>query len=310
MDCATLPQTTEPADQPLVSIIIPCVNGLPAVLECVESFVNQDEQARSEVLVLNCCGEETRQALAGRFPRVQVIPVEGRPSIPALRTIGIAHARGRILAMTEDHCIARPRWLAVLFRAWAEGCRAVGGPVENGSPERLVDWGVYFCEYARFMGPMPRGPVPEIPGNNCAFDRAIFTHLTAELEGEYWESFWFAQLRAAGVVFHGDPDMVVDHKKSFGFRYFLTQRYHYSRSFAGMRLHGAAWWKRVGYACATSLLPVLLLARIAGAVLSKRRHVRKLAQCLPILLAFLLSWAVGEAVGALLGPGHSLRKVE
>src|SRR5262249_27793956 len=159
--------------------------------------------------------------------------------------------------ITEDHCLAHPRWFQTIARAHQDGHRAVGGPVENGSVERSVDWAVFFCEYARFMLPMPQGIVAEIPGNNSAYERGILQRLGTELQAELWETFLHQRLRELGVRFYSDPEMVVYHKKSFGFRYFMSQRYHYSRSFAGMRLRRAPWWQRLGYACAVLLLPAL-----------------------------------------------------
>ena len=47
-----------------------------------------------------------------------------------------------------------------------------------------------------------------------------------------------------------------------------------------------------------------------GAVARKRRHGARFLQAAPALATFLLSWAWGEAVGALLGPGRSLERVE
>jgi uncharacterized membrane protein YhhN len=90
----------------------------------------------------------------------------------------------------------------------------------------------------------------------------------------------------------------------------VDQRYNYSRSFAGMRLAGASWGKRIVYAAGTFFLPPLLFLRTAGAIASRRRHWGTFVAAAPILAVFLLAWAWGEAVGALAGPGDSLQKVE
>src|SRR5262249_53025501 len=111
-------------------------------------------------------------------------------------------------------------------------------------------------------------------------------------------------------AFHGGPDVVVLHKKEFGLASFLAQRYHYSRSFAAMRLRGAPRWKRLAYAAATALLPGVLLARMTAAVLKKGRHRKWFVRALPAVCVFVVSWAVGECVGALWGPGRSLELVE
>jgi glycosyltransferase involved in cell wall biosynthesis len=297
-------------DAPLISVVIPCVNGLPIVLRCVESFVRQEGTRPVEVVVVDRCGEETRSALRDRFPEVVVIPAAGRPTIPALRAEGIRRARGAVIAITEDHCIAQPGWLRAVERAYKAGHRVVGGPVENGCVQRTVDWAAFFCEYARFMGPVPCGAVAEVPGNNCAYDRRLFELLEPELRAETWESAWHARLRELGVVFHSDPEMTVRHDKSFSYGYFSSQRYHYSRSFAGMRLHGAPWWKRWAYAGATLLLPGLLFGRMTATMARKRRHWKPFLRSLPVLWTFLATWAAGEGVGALLGPGRSLERVD
>ena len=297
-------------EAPLVSVVIPCVNGLPSIAECLEALARQADAAPAQVLVVDRCGEDTRAALRHRFPDVEVVAAEARTTIPALRAMGVARARGRMVAFLEDHCNADPSWLHMIERAHREGRQAVGGAVVNGSVERVVDWAAFLCEYARFAPPLPRGAAPEITGNNSAYDRALLERLSRELGGEVWESFLHARMRELGVPLFCEPDLLVSHKKRFGFAYFLSQRYHYSRSFAGMRLAGARPWKRLAYACATALLPALLLARMIATLAPKRAYWRAFAIALPVILVFLTAWALGEAIGALLGPGDSLERVE
>jgi glycosyltransferase involved in cell wall biosynthesis len=290
-------------------VIVPSVTGLPIVAECLECLLHQEGAAQAEILVVDRCGETTRTILRSRFPQVQVIAAEGRTSLPALRAMGIERAKGRIVALLEDHCLVQPGWLRAIEQAFNAGYRVVGGPVENGGTDRVVDWAAFFCEYARFCGPLPRGIVAEIPANNAAFDRQLLEQLQSELRAEVWEPVWLARLRQWQVAFYCAPDMVVLHKISFRYRDFLAQRYHYSRSFAGMRLANAASWKKIAYAAATLFLPVLLLARLTMTVARKRRHWARFVCSLPVLLTFLATWAVGEGVGAVRGPGHSLERV-
>ena len=118
-------------------------------------------------------------------------------------------------------------------------------------------------------------------------------------------------MREMRIPFYCDPALTVAHKKEFGFWYFLTQRYYYSRSFAGMRMRAASFWKRIAYSGGTVLLlPALLFTRITKTVLEKGRHRLKFLLAAPIIGFFLISWAWGEAVGALFGPGDSLARVE
>ena len=293
-------------------MVIASVNGLPSIAECLQALVNQNGEIPYEVLVVDCCDRKTRDEIRCRFPQpaIQLIEVDRRLSIPKLRAMGMTRARGRMIAILEDHCNVAPNWLQVIARAHEAGHQAIGGAVENGSVDRVVDWAVFFCEYARFMLPMSRGIAAEITGNNSVYDRQVLQRLGPELEEEVWESFLHRRMRELGVPFYCDPDLQVSHKKEFGFGYFMSQRYHYSRSFSGMRMNGAPWWKRVAYASATPLLPGLLMMRIARTVWNKGRRRLTLCRAAPVMGAFLVSWAWGEAVGALFGPGDSLSRVE
>ncbi|MEE8526090.1 MAG: glycosyltransferase [Thermoanaerobaculia bacterium] len=306
-----IPETTAADDSLLVSVVIASVNGLPAIAECLQALLDQEASVRYEVIVVDRCGEATRAAIRGFPPsHVRLIAVDGTPSIPRLRAIGTAQARGRMVAVLEDHCNVAPGWLLAIEGAWRAGHQVVGGAVENGSTERLVDWAVFFCEYARFMPPLEGGVVTEITGNNSVYDRRLLARLGPELEDEACEARLHRRLREMGVELYCDPQLLVFHKKEFGFGYFLSQRFHTSRSFAGERLAGARRWKRWAYAGATPLLPPLLMSRIIAAVWRKRRHRAILLQALPLIGAFLIPWAWGEAVGALRGPGDSPSRVE
>jgi GT2 family glycosyltransferase len=296
--------------EPLVSVVIASVNGLPAIGACLDALAGQNGRAVAEILVVDRCGEETRSALRARFPGVQIVAAEPGTSVPALRAMGMERARGAMIAILEDHCNVQPGWLRAIARQREAGAQAVGGAVENGSVERTVDWAAFFCEYARFMPPVPRGEVRQIAGNNSVYDRRVLERVGPVARAEVWESFLHDRIRALGVPLVSDPDLAVVHKKTFGYAHFLSQRYHYSRSFAGMRLQDAPWWKRLGYALATPLLPPLLMGRLIVAVARKRRHGARLVRAAPVLATFLLSWAFGEAVGALVGPGRSLERVE
>jgi len=304
------PPDALPGSDPLVSVVIPSVTGLPAISDCLEALARENSAGQAEVLVVDRCGEETRAALRRRFPSVEVIAAAPGTPIPALRAAGLARARGRMVAVLEDHCDVAPGWLAAIARQHAAGAAAVGGAVENGSVDRTVDWAAFFCEYARFMPPVPRGVVREITGNNSVYARGVLDRLGAETAFGSWESFLHDRLRALGVPLLSDPDLAVTHTKSFGYAQFLGQRYHYSRSYAAMRLRDASPWRRAAYACATPLLPPLLIGRIGLTVARKGRHGARFLRALPVLSTFVLSWALGEAVGAVLGPGRSLEKVE
>ena len=300
-------------DSPLISVVIASVNGTPYILECLDHLTNQDGDIPFEIFVMDCTDEATRSAIRTRFPQpnVHLVEVEGRPTIPKLRAMGMERAEGRLIAILEDHCNVPADWFAVIRRAHEAGHRAIGGAVVNGATDRLIDWAVFFCEYASFLRPLPTGVVPFIAGSSAIYDREIIEPVEPEYYAEVWEYFMHTRMKEQGVEFYCDPDLWVEHKKDFGFGYFMSQRYHYSRSFAGMRMANDGLPKRVVYAgAAIVLLPPLLLFRTFRTVWSKRPHRGTLLKTLPALALFYVSYGLGEAVGALFGPGGSLARVE
>jgi hypothetical protein len=102
--------------------------------------------------------------------------------------------------------------------------------------------------------------------------------------------------------------MALEHDKGFGVAEFLSQRWHYSRSYAGMR-NEVLGRRRYLYALGAPVLPPILTWRIARNFLRRRRHGRELVLALPLILLYTATWAAGEAVGYVAGGGRSLLRV-
>jgi glycosyltransferase involved in cell wall biosynthesis len=291
-------------------VAIACVNGPHYIEECLRSFQRQSDGISYELIVADRCDRGCREVVR-KFPNARLIEVD-RPgvSIPELRAMAIRHARGEFVGITEDHCVAPEGWLAAMVNAHEAGQPIVGGPIENAATQRLVDWAVFLCEYSAFEPPLSPGPGP-VPGNNVTYDRKLLPLIDDLLDAGVWEEEFNARLGALGFASIVDPAAEMLHKKSFGFREFLSQRYHYARAYAGLRLRTAPLWRRPVYATfALTALPPLLLGRLVGNVWRKGRHRRELGLTLPMLVAFVGAWACGECVGYLQGPGESLSKVE
>jgi GT2 family glycosyltransferase len=297
-------------EHPQLSVVIASVNGADYLDACLAGLAQQRGNVCSEIVVADCCGSQTRELVERKYPHVRLLSFAERLSVPRLRAVGIAAARGHVVLLTEDHCIPASDWFERV--AASRGCSyaAVGGAVENAATERLIDWAVYLCEYSRYVNPVPTGLADDIPGNNVAYSREAIAQLQDLLAAGRWEYFLHGRLRQAGLELYSDPSVVVYHKKSFTTREFLEQRFYYGRSFAGMRVEGAPWWRRGLFAAGSLGLPPLLIERIGARLFSRRRHRLIFLRALPLLSLFTLSWTVGEFVGYVSGPGDSLARVE
>jgi glycosyltransferase involved in cell wall biosynthesis len=296
---------------PALSVVIASIDGQAALMRCVESLITQAGAEPIEIVVAACCSAEAAASLSARFPGVRLLHFSERKSIPELRAIGLLEASGDIVAMTEDHCVADWEWARFLLRAHAESpAGAIGGPVENGATIRAIDWAVYFCEYGRYMSPVPRGSTNDLPGPNVSYKRSALEEFRDLLSPPTWEPFWHWRLMSRGIDLQNEPKAVIVHRKNFTFAGFWSERYHYARSFAGMRVEGAPLWKRAMFAAGTPLLPPVLIIRMLRQILPKRRHVGHLLRSLPLIGIFTLSWAAGELVGYTSGPGTALARID
>jgi hypothetical protein len=161
------------------------------------------------------------------------------------------------------------------------------------------------------MLPVPAGEVDNIPGNNAAYKREAFTLLNSRSDGIFWDWFFHEELKKKGVKFLSVPSIVIQHRRKFGFFHFLSQRFHYSRSFAGVRRSLLSPASRLGYIVASPLLPLLMAWRVARSIfVEKKRFYLRFVLSLPSLFAFWVSYAAGECVGYLLGPGSSMSRIE
>lgn len=297
-------------DSPPVSVVIASVNGLPYPLACLEALHSQEGGVPIEIVVADCTGPSTIAAIRERFPSTRILAFDRPTSVPALRAAGIAAARGRLVAVTEDHCVPRSDWIRRILEVHRRtGWAAVGGGVVNGSTDRVVDWAVYFCEYGHMMNPVPAGPSDVVPGMNVAYDMAQLEPMREVFAAGMWENFLHDRLRAAGYTMGLDPSIVVAHDKYFTVPMFLSERYHLSRAFGGGRVSGSSPLVRLAWAGASLALPGLLVIRAIRNVWKRPEHRRRFVAAFPLVVLFSAAWALGEFVGYLTGPGDSLVKI-
>jgi hypothetical protein len=235
----------------------------------------------------------------------------GRRSVPQLRAEGIRAARGQLVAITEDHCLFSPGWVAGCIQAHAaRDAAAVGGPVENGRTGGLLDWAIYFSRYAGSMPPVARGAAAALAGNNACYKRAVLEPHAALFAEGFWENNFHRELLDRGYVLWLEPDLVVTHNKPYHFGAYLALRFRHARCFGGML---AARWtsaRKMQGVLLSPLIPALLLLRSARAIFTKKRRRRQFLLALPALLLCYLVWFWGELAGYLRGPGEACSETD
>jgi hypothetical protein len=234
-------------------------------------------------------------------------------TLPEMRTVAFEATTGNLVGVTEDHCVPGAGWVATVTRAFANespSLIAVGGSVVNGVTDRGLDWATFLCEYSFFSPPVMEGRSDILPGMNVVYRRSVLEAAPRErLTSGFWETTLHPDLLAAGGEFCSLNELRMFHKKRFSWRLFAAQRFVYSRYYAGTRYRDAGLVKRVAAAGASLLLPPVLLWRMTKAARTKGLT-SELRSALPWLAMLVVIWAVGESVGALLGPSDALAKIE
>jgi len=231
---------------PTVSVIVASKVGAPFIDFCLRSLEAQAKAIGAEVIVVSARDGAYAAKLATEYPWLRVIQSAGVREVPALRRMGVQAARGDLIAIIEEHCSAAPDWLACAIAALKDGAYgAVGGPVVDYDYNRLPDWVVYFLEYHGALPPAPAGETTSLNDANIAYPRGLLLQHVALLDDGYWPMTLHPTLIANGVKLLSTPGMVVHHRGPFGYRYYLGQRFLFSRAYAGVRAQNQPALRRV-----------------------------------------------------------------
>jgi glycosyltransferase involved in cell wall biosynthesis len=287
------------AETPTVTVVVASCRDRSLLAACLSSLLPQCREHSAAIVVARADTPEGVAQLEQEYPDVRFVQVSPAATIPQLRGLGLAQAEGDIVALTEDHCVAAPDWISQL--AAAPGASdVVGGAMGNARRDRALDWAAYFSEYGFFAGGQAGAAQPTLTGANVAYRRRVIDAVVSLARRGEWENVVHSQLAAGGSSLTFLTTAAVYQNDTYRFRDFCRNRYQHGRDYARRRLVDEGGSRRWLYLAGSGALPFLLTARVAGAVARTDRLA--FVRALPITFAFLTAWAVGEAVGYLLGP--------
>lgn len=299
--------------QPDISIVVGVIaGGSEPMRECLTALEPGIGAYRVECLVPYDGRLTGVEELAKQFPWVEFIDVRDRVDFrqfgnssrehhDILRAIGLERARGRLVALLEDHGTPSPGWCRAMVEAHRGPWAGVGGAVENGV-DRLLNWAVYYCDFGRYQGPLPDGPSTFMSDSNCSYKREVLESVAEHWRGAFHETLVNWDLCARGHQLRLDPGMTVyQMRRTLRLLPALYERYVWGRSFAGTRCAGISTGKRVVLAGLSFLLPLVLTWRIFSRGMGKKRHTGKLLAALPLIFVLQVFWAWGEFVGYVTG---------
>jgi len=299
------------ANRPALSVIVTIVSGRESLRRCLEALVPQIEAAHVEILVPYDSWSVGVAELNSEFPDVRFhrIPEDAPASAPGIvhrlydrrRAVGLALARGHIVALTEDHTIPASDWCERILEAHQRPFDAIGGAIEN-RVDRPLNWAWYYCDFGRYGRPLPETDVRYASDVNVSYKREALDRVRDVWRDTYQETtvHWTLQERGGTIALDPRP-VVYQHRPPMSFARALAERVQWARVFAETRVARVGSGKRLLYAFLTPLLPALLSVRALSHMLRQRRNARQVLKAMPLVLGFVVCWSLGELIGYLTG---------
>jgi hypothetical protein len=272
---------------------------------CLDSLHGQVTEAGAEVIVADSTGQGLPEDTARRYPEVAWLKVPGA-SVFQLRALAMSRSRAEVVAITEDHCRVAPDWCERILAAHKEhpDAAAIGGSVENGAAERVIDWASFFIVNGASMPPIAEGARKKVSLQaNLTYKRRVIPADVPKLGRMEW--MFNQELRRRGEKLIADGRIRVEHVQSFTFREACSIHYHDGRAIAGFRLEKIGAMERLVRLGACFIMPPALFLRTVLPILHKRRFLGWLSLSLPMIAVLVHCRAAGAFVGFLFGAGES-----
>ncbi len=137
----------------MITVIIPHFNQPVPLARCLAALEGQDANSHEvEIIVVDNGSDILPEAAVAACSRARLLK-ETEPGPGPARNLGVAHARGDILAFIDADCVAAEDWLARIAGHMANGADILGGDVRIllRTPDRPDIWEAYESEFAYRM---------------------------------------------------------------------------------------------------------------------------------------------------------------
>lgn len=298
-----------------ISILITVIGGQETMRRCLRALRPQVQSLAAEIIVpydewAEDIGELKSEFPDVHFPFINDLGIAANPNVPAhqhrlcdrRRAVGLAQARGRIIAMTEDQVIPAGNWVSEILAAHDRLPDAViGGSIDN-VVNQPMHWAAYYCDHGRYGSPIAPMEAEYVSDLNISYKREAIEAVRDVWCEAYSETMVHWAMRNRGMSLRLDPALkVFKHRPPINYLHSLNERVEWGRVFAETRVASIGMWQRLLLAGMTPALPILLLLRNLKHMLRQGRTVGQIALMLPLSAGLLSAWSWGELIGYVLG---------
>jgi Glycosyl transferase family 2 len=278
-----------------LSVVVVPLGGRTYLERCLHAL--QDQSVADQIEVIVPCDDRCEQDVSG----VNFVRSAGRHSLAELRATGFHAATAPIVALTEDQCIPDQDWCGNILRAHELNHSVIGGAVDKAQESDTgLNWAVYFCDYSRYANPVCECAVSALTDCNVSYKRDKLNSIASLWEHEFHENVVHKELLKQSKMWIS-PCIVVRQQRDLSALQAIRERYTFGRLFGRTRAASSSFIKRFLYGIVALLLPLLLTARIARNVFSKKRYRGAFFRSLPWIIVLNIVWSVGELLGSLTG---------
>ena len=197
------------------SVVIPNLHS-PRIGEVLEALRRQEGvDGEYEILVVGRDRYDLVRRQEAKDGRIRFLESERNLNAAEARNRGIKAAQGKLIFFIDADCIASPKWMAVLLKAYEEDHKVAGGPLwfDSGPYWILCDNVAHFHDLLPDIG---RGPNRHFmqPTANLMIEKGVFDKVGLFNEGiPPGEDFDMAmRVRQAGYDLFFEPEAMVIHR--------------------------------------------------------------------------------------------------
>jgi hypothetical protein len=289
------------------------VTAEPATVRGVLAHLGRQTRAGAVELVLVAPREI--DPAAAELPRelggVRAVRCPAPIELPVARALGVRAASAPVVFIGETHSFPEPEMVERLLAAFAEGWDAVVPAIVNANPRTGRSWAAFLLDYARWGPEAPPAELAEPLFYNAAFRRdALFAlgeglvDALSSIDRGAWEP-----LGAAGRRARFEPAARIRHLNVSLPGALLRERLLCGLRLGRFRARRWGWPRRLAYATAAPLVPLVLAARVRRVVSRAVARGGLPLSTLPWLAIALAARAAGEGLGYL-GAGRSAEAAE
>jgi hypothetical protein len=294
---------------PALSVVVP-TDRYDSIHHLLASLRAQSVRDRLEIVLVTASASALGPdggACAG-LHSVTVVEVADIYPFFQARAQGIRAAHAPIVLLGQGHAYLEPHHCEIVIRAHEGPWAAVGPALFNANPATITSWLALYMDHGSSVEPGHGGVVDHLPGVSSSYKRALLLEYGDGLESMMRSTERrHSDLRARGHQLYLEPAA-----KAFLLNVsqpwtLVNERLITGRGYAGAR---AAHWsrrRRLAYAIAFPLIPLVRLPRILRGMRGALGP-GLILRGLPVLGLSLVAGAVGEGVGYAFGMGDALRR--